>query len=83
MLVSALPIIYKPIKIGVVKAVSSLFAILSFFLLCQIFSNDSFLSTGTTKGTNMANLRKFHRRNAINFTRKIRIFFVAKRYVIK
>ena len=56
----------KPKKIGVIQAVSSLFEILCFLPLFQIWSYELFLSTGTRKGTNMfdgpANLRKFHRR---------------------
>ena len=47
------------------KAVSSLFAILSFLLLSQIWPFEFVLSTGTRKGTNMfngpANLWKIHR----------------------
>ena len=61
-----LPIIKKPKKIGVSRAVSSLFAILCFLPRSQIWSNEFFLSTGTRKGTSMfngpENLRKFHRR---------------------
>ena len=52
-------------KKGVTKAVSSLFAILCNLFLSQIWSYESFLSTGTWKGTNInspANLRKFHLR---------------------
>ena len=52
-------------KKGVTKAVSSLFAILCNLFLPQIWSYESFLSTGTWKGTNInspANLRKFHLR---------------------
>ena len=47
------------------KAVFSLFAILCFLLLSQIWPFEFFLSTGTRKGTNMfngpANLWKIHR----------------------
>ena len=47
------------------KAVSSLFAILCFLLLSQIWPFEFVLSTGTRKGTNMfngpANLWKIHR----------------------
>ena len=56
------------LKVGkkeVTKAVSSLFAILCNLFLSQIWSYESFLSTGTRKGTNInspANLRKFHLR---------------------
>ena len=53
-------------KKGVTKAVSSLFAILCYLSLSQIWSYELFLSTGTRKGTNMfnspTNLRKFHLR---------------------
>ena len=51
---------------GVLGAVSSLFAILCFLRLFQIWSLWIFFYQGTRKGTNMfngpANLRKFHRR---------------------
>ena len=60
----------KTKKIGVTKAVSSLFAILCFLPLSQNWSYELFLSTGTRKGSNMfncpANLRKFHRRKHDN-----------------
>ena len=53
-------------KIGVSKAVSSLFAIFCFLRLAQIWWYELFLSTGTRKCTNIffgpENLRKFHRR---------------------
>ena len=57
---------FKSLNKGVTKAVSSLFAILCFLRLSQIWPDEYFLPTGTRKGTKMfngpANLRKFHRR---------------------
>ena len=54
----------KAEKIGVKEAISSLFAILCFLPLPQIWSYEFLLSTGTGEGTNMfngpANLKRFH-----------------------
>ena len=59
-----LPIIKKSEKREVKKAVSSLFAILCYLPLSQIWSYELFLSTGAREGTNMfngpTNLWKFH-----------------------
>ena len=66
-------------KKGVTKAVSSLFAILCNLFLSQIWSYESFLSTGTWKGTNInspANLRKFHLRKRNNALGRAQILIV-------
>ena len=59
-----LPIIKKSEKGEVKKAVSSLFAILCYLPLSQIWSYELFLSTGAREGTNMfngpTNVWKFH-----------------------
>ena len=53
----------KAEKIGVKEAISSLFAILCFLPLPQIWSYEFLLSTGTGEGTNMfngpANLKRY------------------------
>ena len=55
---------FKAEKIGVKEAISSLFAILCFLPLSQIWSYEFLLSTGTGEGTNMfngpTNLKRFH-----------------------
>ena len=79
----------KAEKNRVTKAVSSLFSILCFLRLSQIWSYEFFffLSTGTKKGTNIfnspANLRKFHRRKRNESCSKDPCFSVAKHYVIE
>ena len=78
-------IIYEPKKIGVTKVVSSLFAILCFLSLSQIWSY-FFLSTSIRKGTNMfngpANLRKFHPRKRDKSYYKDPYFLRPKYYVM-
>ena len=78
-------IIYEPKKIGVTEVVSSLFAILCFLSLSQIWSY-SFLSTGIRKGTNMfngpKNLRKFHPRKRDKSYSKDPYFLRPKYYVM-
>ena len=69
---------------GATKAVFLLFATFRFPPLSHIWSYEFLLLTGTRKDTNMlngpSNLRNSTEGNAINFTRKIPIFFVAKHY---
>ena len=73
---------FKSLQKGVTKAVSSLFAILCFLRLSQIWPDEYFLSTGTRKGTKMfngpANLRKFHRRKRNKSCSKDRYFLCHK-----
>ena len=69
---------------GATKAVFLLFAIFRFPPLSHIWSYEFLLLTGTRKDTNMLNgPSKGKEGNAINFTRKIPIFFVAKHYVME
>ena len=74
---------FKSLNKGVTKAVSSLFVILCFLRLSQIWSYEFFfLSTGTRKGTNMfngtPNLRKFRRRKHDKSCSKDPYFFCHK-----